>query len=46
MENMDERSDVFSLGAILCEILTGLPPYVGESRDEVIRKARAAGIGR
>jgi serine/threonine-protein kinase len=27
VEAMDERSDVFGLGAMLCEILTGTPPY-------------------
>ncbi len=28
-------SDVFGLGAILCEILTGQPPYVGSTAHEV-----------
>ncbi|MFT4543235.1 MAG: serine/threonine protein kinase/tetratricopeptide (TPR) repeat protein [Planctomycetota bacterium] len=41
VEAMDERSDVFALGAILCEILTGLPPYVGE-QDELAEMAAMA----
>jgi eukaryotic-like serine/threonine-protein kinase len=36
---LDRRADVFGLGAILCEILTGKPPYVGRSGEEVRRKA-------
>jgi tetratricopeptide (TPR) repeat protein len=37
--NLDRRADVFGLGAILCEILTGKPPYVGRFSEEVRRKA-------
>jgi superkiller protein 3 len=29
IDRVDERADVFSLGAILCVILTGQPPYRG-----------------
>jgi tRNA A-37 threonylcarbamoyl transferase component Bud32/tetratricopeptide (TPR) repeat protein len=41
IEEMDRRSDVFGLGAILCEILTGQPPYVG---PDVMRQAREADL--
>ncbi len=41
---LDRRADVFRLGAILCEVLTGKPPYVGSSEEEVRRKAVRADL--
>ncbi|MHC4898155.1 MAG: tetratricopeptide repeat protein [Planctomycetota bacterium] len=41
--NLDSRSDVFSLGAILCEILTGKPPYADTDPKE-IRQTAADGL--
>jgi serine/threonine-protein kinase len=39
IDRFDERADVFGLGAMLCVILTGEPPYTGKSADEVRRMA-------
>lgn len=40
LADMDERSDVYSLGAILFELLSLRPPVEGLSLDEVISKVR------
>jgi eukaryotic-like serine/threonine-protein kinase len=36
IDKLDKRVDVFGLGAILCVILTGKPPYVAET-SEIVR---------
>lgn len=35
---VDERADVFAIGSILCEILTGLPAFTGKTQEEVYQQ--------
>jgi serine/threonine protein kinase len=39
VDRVDERCDVFSLGAILCEFLTGDPPYRRPGKGKIYQQA-------
>jgi tRNA A-37 threonylcarbamoyl transferase component Bud32 len=46
VEDLDERSDVFGLGAILCEVLTGKPPYEGGTWEELQGQAESGDLSK
>jgi serine/threonine protein kinase/formylglycine-generating enzyme required for sulfatase activity len=44
IDEIDELSDVYSLGAILYEILTFQPPYEGGTGYQILEKVREGGV--
>jgi serine/threonine-protein kinase len=45
VDRVDERADVFALGSILCEILSGRPAFTGRTSAEIQRRAAAGDMG-
>jgi serine/threonine-protein kinase len=43
-DRLDERCDVFGLGAMLCEVLTGGPPYTGAGEFQLLYRAAQADL--
>jgi serine/threonine-protein kinase len=39
IDRLDERCDVFSLGSMLCEVLTGAPAFTGRTSADIQRQA-------
>jgi serine/threonine-protein kinase len=39
VDAVDERADVFALGSMLCEVLTGRPAFTGRDSAEILRRA-------
>src|SRR5262249_21661327 len=45
VDELETTADVFAIGALLCEILTGKPPYVRDEGEDLLARARHGDLG-
>jgi tetratricopeptide (TPR) repeat protein len=45
LDRLGPRTDVFALGCILCDVLTGAPPFAGTSPAAVLKQAASGDVG-